>query len=92
MAIKGLMESLPKHIPNLEEPYPICILIKENKPPIGPTIDVSKFAPGFMLQMDFEFSMLKASVDLPRLLWIYVMLLHTPLDVDPDAKVCLFTS
>ena len=26
----------------------------------------------------FCFSVLKASVDLPRLLWIYVLLLHTP--------------
>ena len=55
MAIKGLMESLPKHIPNLEEPYPICILIKADKIPRGPTIDVSIFDPGFMLQMDFSF-------------------------------------
>ena len=42
-------------------------------------MDVSEFAPGFMLHMDSYFSMLKASVDLRQLSWIYVMPLHTPL-------------
>ena len=36
------------------------------------------FFPGFMLQIDFYFLVLKSSVDLPRLWWIYVLLLHTP--------------
>ena len=55
MARKGLMESLPENLPELEEPFPICILTKATKITIGPTTDVSKFAPVFMLQMDFAF-------------------------------------
>ena len=55
MAIKGLMDGLPENLPELEEPYPICLLTKATKISRGPTTDVSKFAPGFMLQMDFEF-------------------------------------
>ena len=49
------MEGIPENIPELEEPCPICLLTKENKIPIVPTTDVSKFVPGFMLQMDFYF-------------------------------------
>ena len=37
-------------------------------------------------------SILKSSVDLPRLLWLYDMLLRTPLDSHPEASVQLFTS
>ena len=47
MAIKGIMKGLQKHSPDLEWPCPICFKI-----PRGPTIDVSKSAPRFMLQMD----------------------------------------
>ena len=56
MARKGLMEGLPENLPELEETFPICLLTKATKIPRGPTTDVSKFAPGFMLQMDFAFS------------------------------------
>ena len=35
----------------------------------------------------FRFSLLKESADLPQLLWLYVMLLHTPLDCHPEANV-----
>ena len=49
------MEGLPENLPELEEPCPICILTKATKISRGPTTDVSKFAPGFMLQMDFAF-------------------------------------
>ena len=55
MAIKGLKEVLPKHIPGSEYPCPIFLWTKANKIPRGPTIDVSKFPPWFMIQMDFEF-------------------------------------
>ena len=55
MARKGLMEGLPKNLPELEEPCPICLLTKATKISRDPTTDVSKFPPGFMLQMDFAF-------------------------------------
>ena len=55
MAIKGLLEDLPENIPELEEPWPIYLLTKATKITRGTTTDASKFAPGFMLQMDFEF-------------------------------------
>ena len=40
------MEGLPENLPELEEPFPICLFTKETKIPRGPTTDVSKFAPG----------------------------------------------
>ena len=55
MARKGLMEGLPENFPELEEPCPICLLTKETKISRGPTTDVSKFTPGFMLQMNCVF-------------------------------------
>ena len=55
MARKGPMECIPKNISGMEEPYHICLWIKTTKIPRGLTIDVSKFVPGFMLQMEFEF-------------------------------------
>ena len=60
---KILMEGLPENIPELEEPWPIFLLTKATKTPIGPTTDVSNPPPGFMLQTYFAFFMLKASVD-----------------------------
>ena len=55
MARKELIEGLPENILNLEQNFPIFLLIKTNKIPRDPTTDVSKFAPGFMLHMDFSF-------------------------------------
>ena len=55
MARKGLMEGPPENLSELEEPYPICLLTKATKITREPTTDVSKFVPGFMLQMDFAF-------------------------------------
>ena len=55
MAIKGLMEGLPENLPELEEPCHICVLTKATIISRVPTTDVSKFAPGFMLQTDFAF-------------------------------------
>ena len=49
------MECLPTNLLDLEETCPISILTKATKITRGPTIDASKFAPGFMLQMDFLF-------------------------------------
>ena len=53
MARKGLMEGLPKNLPDLEETCPIFILTKETKTSEGLTVDVSKIYPGFILHMDF---------------------------------------
>ena len=49
MTRKGFMEGPLENIPELEKPCPIFLLTKANKIPRGPTTDVSKFAPGFML-------------------------------------------
>ena len=49
------MEGLPKNLPDLEKPFPICLLTKATRTTRGTANDVSKFAPGFMLQMDFAF-------------------------------------
>ena len=45
----------PSNFPDLEEPCPICLLTKVTKVPTGPTFDVLKFIPRFMLKMDFSF-------------------------------------
>ena len=55
MARKVLVEGLPSSTPDLEEKIPIFLLTKETKIARGPTIDKSKFAPGFMLNIDFSF-------------------------------------
>ena len=39
-----------------------------------------------------RFSILKASVDLPQILWLYALLLHTPLDPHTEASVNLLIS
>ena len=49
------MEDLPENLPDLEEPCTIFMFTKATRISRGPTTDVSKFAPGFMLQMDFSF-------------------------------------
>ena len=56
MAIKGLLEGLIENLPEMEYPCAIFLLTKATKIPIGPTTDVSKFVPGFMLQMHFASS------------------------------------
>ena len=55
MARKGLMDGLPENLPELEEPCTIYLLTKATKISRGPTTDVSKCFPGFMLQMNFAF-------------------------------------
>ena len=55
MTIKGLTKGLPINLPNSKDPFPICLLTITTKIHRGLTIDVSKFTPGFMLQMDFSF-------------------------------------
>ena len=55
MVRKLLIEGLPENILDLEEPFPICLLTKATKITIGPVIDVSIFAPGFILYMDLSF-------------------------------------
>ena len=59
-----LLKGLPRNIIDLEEPCSICIMTKATKISRGLTIDVSKFAPAFMFQMNSSFSMSKESVDL----------------------------
>ena len=56
MARKGPIEDLLENLPEPEELYPIYLMTKANKISIGPTTDVSKFSPGFMLKMNFAFS------------------------------------
>ena len=51
---KLLMKSLPKLLPDLEDPFLICILTKATKISRGPNTDISKVAPGFILQIDFS--------------------------------------
>ena len=92
MARKELNKCVPKNIPDLEEPCPICPLTKATRIPRGITIDVSKSPPGFMLQIDFAFSMLGASVDLPRLLWLYVLLIHNLFGFHTEVNGHLLTS
>ena len=55
MERKVFMEGLPENIPELEQPCPICLLTKATKISRGPTTDVLKFSPGFMLHVDFAF-------------------------------------
>ena len=47
------MEGLPENIPEMEEPCFIYFLTKATKITRGPENYVSKFPPGFMLQMEF---------------------------------------
>ena len=49
------MEDIPENLPELEDPFPICLLTNAAKISRGKTIDVSKFATGFILQIDFAF-------------------------------------
>ena len=55
MERKRLLEGIPKHIPDLKNPCPVCLLTKATKINRGLTIDVSKNFPGFMLQIDLAF-------------------------------------
>ena len=50
------MEGLPTNLPNLEEPFSFCFLIKATKIPRGPTTDVSKVSFVFTIHMDSAFS------------------------------------
>ena len=49
------MESITQNIPELEEPFTIYLLTNATRIPIYSTTDVSRFAPSFLLQMDFFF-------------------------------------
>ena len=49
------MEGLQKNIPDLEYPCIIWLLTKAAEISRGPSIGVPKYAPGFMLQIDFTF-------------------------------------
>ena len=92
MARKGLMEGLPKNIPDLEESFPIFLLTKSTKISRDATMDVSKTSPEFMLHMDFSFFNVKSSVDLPQLLWLYILLIPTPLYLHTEANAYLLKS
>ena len=93
MATKGLMKGLQENIPDLEEPCPMFFsLTKAAKIPGGSTTDFYNFAPGFMLHTSSEFSNVKNSVVLPRMLWLYVLLMNTPLYFQLEEKFHLLTS
>ena len=49
------MQDLPTNLPDLEQPCPIFILTKAATINKGPTIDVSKFVFGFVLQIKISF-------------------------------------
>ena len=49
------MKVIPTNLPDLEESCPIFLLTKSTKITRVPTIDVSNFAPGFMIQIYFSF-------------------------------------
>ena len=55
MARKGLMICILRNIPDVYELWTICLSNKETKMTRGMIIDVSKFAPGFMLEINFSF-------------------------------------
>ena len=84
MAIKGLMLGIPKNIPDLKYPCPGFLLTKANEfPEVQPLIYwISPL--GSCFRRILHVSMLKASVDLPHFLWIYVMILHTHLFIHPE--------
>ena len=54
MVNKVLVKVMTINLPDLEQPCPIFLLMRETIIPRGPNIDVSKFSPGFMIQMDFS--------------------------------------
>ena len=68
MTRKGRMKVIPKNIPDLEQPCPICLFTKVTKIPIGPIIDVLNLPLGSHFKLILHFSTLKASVDFPRIL------------------------
>ena len=82
MAIKGLMEGLPTNLPDLEQPCHICLLTKATKIPRGTPFMYQNLPLDSCSKWILSFSMLKASVDLPRLfvymlcsfihLWIFI--------------------
>ena len=92
MARKGLMEGLPENLPEFEEPCPICLLIKATKPPEVQPLMSQNLPLGSCFKSFLYFSMLKVSVDLPQLLWVYALLLHIRLDSHTEARVHLLTS
>ena len=92
MARKVLMEGLPTKIPDLVNTCPICLFTKATKIYRVSTIDVSKFPLVSCFRWILRFSVLKASVGLPRLLWLYALLIHTPLYFRTEANVHLVTS
>ena len=55
LARRGLIDEMPRSIPELEDDFPICTMTKATKLPQNPSIDVTDFAPGFLLHMDFTF-------------------------------------
>ena len=91
MERKGLMEGLPEIPPTFKSPTLYVSRPRQIKlPEVQPLM--SQNSPlGSCFIWIFRFSMLKASVDLPQLLWLYSLLLHTPLDSHPEASVHLLT-
>ena len=55
MIIKVLVEGLPANLPDLEEPFPICLMDKSTENPRGLPIYILKISPGFTLQVYLAF-------------------------------------
>ena len=91
MAKKVLMEGLPKKIPDLEETCPIFSLPRQLKYPEVQPLMCQNFPLGSCFSLDFAVSMLKPSLYLPLLLWLYVLILHTRLDFHTEANAQLLT-
>ena len=79
IARKGLMEGLQENLPELEETCPIYLLTKETKITRGPTTDISKISPGFMLQMNFSFFYVESIRGFTSTFCGYVLYYFTPL-------------
>ena len=92
MARKGLMECPPTNLPDLESSCPIFLFNNATQITRGPTIDASTPPLVSCIKCIFSFSMLKASMYLPRILQLYVLILHTPLDSHPESNTHLLKS
>ena len=82
MARKGLMECLKISL-NWNSPALSISLPRQLKSPEVQPLMSRNFLLDSCFKLILRFSMLKASVDLPQLLWVYAMLPHTPLDSHP---------
>ena len=74
MEKKGSVHGLPSNLPNLEKTCKFFLLFKANIITMGPKIDVSKFPPGFMLQMYLYFFNFE---NIHRMTYIFVAMCYS---------------